>query len=204
MIDSTIFIKQCKELLFGSTMSAKQVGGCKAIIDYWNANYDGYDPRWLAYMLATTYHETARTMQPIEEYGKGAGRAYGKRVKMDGRPYTDTKAIFYGRGFVQLTWYENYEKAGKAFDLPLLLSPELALNLKVATKILFAGMMKGWFTGKRLSDYFNDRVDDPVNARRIINGKDKAALIEGYYEKFLTAINTTGEAARAATINPFF
>ncbi len=29
-------------------------------------------------MLATVYHETAKTMQPIEEYGRGVGRDYGK------------------------------------------------------------------------------------------------------------------------------
>lgn len=183
-----IFFNSIRNALFGGFLSAKQVEGISAILDYWEAHFSHEDDRWLAYMLATVFHETARTMQPIEEYGRGKGLKYGKRVKMDGRPYTDTKAIFYGRGFVQLTWYENYAKAGVAFDLPLLLSPELALNLKVATKILFAGMMKGWFTGKRLSDYFNDRVDDPLNARRIINGKDKAELIERYYDKFLAAI----------------
>lgn len=191
MIDSTIFIKQCKELLFGSTMSAKQVGGCKAIIDYWNANYDGYDPRWLAYMLATTFHETAQRMQPIEEFGKGKSRAYGNRYKMNGGRYFDTPNIFYGRGFVQLTWYENYAKAGKKLGEDFIKNPSLALDLGNATKILFWGMIEGWFTGRKLSDYFNAKDVGPFNARRIINGIDRAADIVGYYKKFFDCINSS-------------
>src|SRR6185369_6154664 len=31
------------------------------------------DARWIAYALATTYHETAHTFHPIAEYGKGRG-----------------------------------------------------------------------------------------------------------------------------------
>ncbi len=57
-------------------------------------------------MLATAYWETAQTMEPIEEYGKGAGRPYGE-------PDPATEQTYYGRGYVQLTWLPNYEKASK-------------------------------------------------------------------------------------------
>ena len=58
---------------------------------------------------------------------------------------------------------------------------------------MFEGMTKGDsmigdFTGKCLEMYFNNKVDDPINARRIINGTDKARLIAGYHNKFLTAL----------------
>jgi hypothetical protein len=50
---------------------------------------------------------------------------------------------------------------------------------------------RGDFTGVSLENYFNAAKDDPVNARRVINGLDKANLIAGYHDKFLTAIRKT-------------
>lgn len=140
----------------------------------------------LAYVLATAYHETARTMQPIEEYGKGAGRPYGI-------PDPETGQTYYGRGFVQLTWRENYAKAAAlCFNtqleqgvVDLVGHPDMAMSPFVATQITLFGMSKGWFTGKRLRDY--DRPDgtfDYVNARRIINGTDRAEMIAGYARQF--------------------
>ena len=52
----------------------------------------------------TTAHETGFTMQPIEEYGKGSGMEYGK-------PDPETGQTYYGRGYVQLTWRDNYARA---------------------------------------------------------------------------------------------
>ncbi|MET0529214.1 MAG: hypothetical protein ABW003_12925, partial [Microvirga sp.] len=62
------------------------------------------------------------------------------------------------------------------------------LDSLIATRILFTGMADGWFTGKKLSDYFNSSKDDPVNARQIINGNDKDTLVAGYHEDFLAAL----------------
>lgn len=151
------------------------------------------DLRWKAYMLATSYHETARTMQPIEEYGKGRGKRYGRKIMYSGYPYELPDKIYYGRGDVQLTWYENYKKMGELLNIPLLEQPELALNPEISAKIMIEGMTKGKsnrgdFTGVSLENYFNATKDDPINARRIINGLDKAELIAGYYYKFLEAL----------------
>lgn len=142
-------------------------------------------------MLATTHHETDRTMTPIEEYGKGKGRKYGKRLKMSGKAYTDTQNIFYGRGFVQLTWYENYQKAGKKLGVNFIKNPGLTLDLKYATQIMLLGMIQGWFTGKKLSNYFSTTKEQWVNARRIINGTDKAQLIASYAKKYYACISYT-------------
>lgn len=38
-------------------------------------------------------------------------------------------------------------------------------------------MKEGWFTGRKLSDYISGNKKDYVNARRIINGMDKAQKI---------------------------
>lgn len=110
-----------------------------------------------------------------------------------GYPYELPDKLYYGRGDVQLTWYENYKKMGELLGLPLLEQPELALRPDISAKIMIEGMTKGAsnrgdYTGLSLEDYFNANRDDPVGARRIINGLDKASQIAKYHDKFLTAI----------------
>lgn len=191
MINRKFFFDNVRSQLFDGRLTQKQVNGLTAILNEWEKNYAKKDDRWLAYMLATTHHETDRTMSPIEEYGKGKGRKYGKRIKMNGKAYTNTTNIFYGRGFVQLTWYENYEKAGKKLKADFINNPKLTLELKYATPIMFLGMIEGWFTGKKLSQYFNNTKEDWTNARRIINGTDKANLIASYAKKYYSSISYT-------------
>jgi putative chitinase len=192
MINRKKFFDTVRADLFKGSMTQSQVDGLEAIILTWKTS-GLTDLRWLAYMLATTFHETARTMQPIEEYGKGAGYRYGKKVKRSGVPYNAPHQVYYGRGYVQLTWYENYETMGRLLGIDLLNNPELALKPDIASKIMFEGMTKGNsqfgdFTGKSLENYFNDKKEDWVNARRIINGTDKAELIAGYGKKFYKAL----------------
>lgn len=165
----------------------KQVAGMEAILD--GAAKIGLRTDHLAYCLATAFHETAATMQPIEEIGEGRNRTYGHRVKHSGKPYFDTLNIFYGRGFVQLTWYENYEKAGKKLNQNFIKNPKAVMELDNAVQIMFAGMLEGWFTGRKLITYINDLQTDFVNARRIINGTDRADLIAEYATLFLNALN---------------
>lgn len=185
-MDKELFFKKIRLSLF-KKLNQSQVEGIEAFLDYWQS-LDIHDSRKLAYILATVYHETAGTMQPIEEFGKGKGKPYGKRVKMSGKPYTDTQNLFYGRGHVQLTWYENYEKAGKFLDKNLIEKPEIMLQLKDSVTVSVQGMITGMFTGKDLNDYFNIRLTAPKQARRIINGLDCADKIAGYYSLFLSAL----------------
>jgi putative chitinase len=46
--------------------------------------------------------------------------------------------------------------------------------------------------------YFNDVTDDPVGARKIINGTDKAELIAGYHRGFLIDLKNASSYQRAA------
>lgn len=192
-IDRAKFYDTIRASLFHRKILPKQFEGIEVILNEWEKK--GYtDHRWLSYMLATTFHETDKTMQPIEEYGKGSGRKYGKKIKMSGVAYSEPDKIYYGRGFVQLTWFENYENMGRLLGIKLLEYPELALQLDIATEILFEGMTKGHssfgdFTGKSLEMYFNDKTDNPIKARRIINGNDCAELIASYHHKFLEALS---------------
>lgn len=197
MINRKFFFDQARNTLFGGSLNTKQVNGLTAILDEWDANYSQNDDRWLAYMLATTHHETGRTMQPIEEWGKGRGLPYGSQLKMtkdrNGKriPYSDTTEVFYGRGFVQLTWYENYDKAGQKLNQDFLHNAAGVMELSNATKILFLGMTEGWFTGAKLSTFFNPTTEDWKNARKIINGLDKWDLVKDYALKYYAAISHT-------------
>ena len=191
--------------LFGGKLGQQQVEGQEAILGEWELQFVEpimTDGRWLAYMLATTYHETAQEMWPIEEYGKGSGMSYGKVDPETGQTY-------YGRGYVQLTWRENYAKATEVLGLKgeadLEWNAVMALDPQIAADVMFIGMRDGWFRassdGKRqtLSRYFNSDTYDPYGAREIING-DKSHvpnwsngvsignLIAGYHEKFLDAL----------------
>lgn len=182
MIDRGKFFTAARARPFGGRMSQKQVDGCNAILDAWEARPDFTDRRWLAYMLATTKHETAHTMQPVEEIGKGKGLAYGIADAQTGQTY-------YGRGYVQLTWKTNYAKMAALTGADLVNHPELALEPKLAALIMFEGMKGGLFTGVGLPRYFDHDTDEPVNARRVINGIDKAAEIAAIHRDFLAALS---------------
>ncbi len=166
--------------MFGGALSQKQVDGIEALL----AATATLPVSHRAYLLATAKHETADTMQPIAEYGKGKGRPYGKPGKY-GQPQ-------YGRGYVQLTWDANYEKADKALGLngALLRDFDLAMQPTVAAQILVRGCSEGWFTGKRLGDYL---PGDYRGARRVVNGSDKADLIADYAKKFEAALLAASE-----------
>jgi putative chitinase len=169
-------------------VNKSQMRGMLAIIDYWESNKLFTDARWLAYILATVYHETGKSFEAIEEVGQGIRKPYGRKIKQNLRPYQLPDKLYYGRGLVQLTWYDNYDKFGKLLKIDLLNKPELALKLDVSIEILFKGMTQGLFTGVNLSRYFNDQREDYVSARKIINGTDKADLIALYAKKFLNCI----------------
>lgn len=196
-MDRKVYFDKARALVFGSKMAEEQVDGMSAILDYWDDREGLTDWRYLAYMMATTYHETAHTMQPISERGqisyfnkyepgRRIGGVLGNKVKGDGYRYR-------GRGYVQLTGRSNYARMGRLLGVDLVGYPDLALNPELAAKIMFEGMLagksyRGDFTGKKLEDYFTDNKTDWINARRIINGTDEAELIAGYARKFYTAL----------------
>src|SRR6185369_17838528 len=181
MIDRSKFFNRVRVHPFNG-MTQKQVDGCNAILDCWEHGTGLTDVRWLAYMLATTFWETARTMQPIEEYGHGAGHPYGI-------PDPETGQTYYGRGYVQLTWKANYQKMQDLLGVGMVDDASLALNPDVAAEVMFKGMEEGLFTGVGLPKYFKPSTDDPVNARRIINGTDHAHDIAALHEDFLAALS---------------
>ncbi len=130
-----------------------------------------------AYVLATAFWETARTMKPVREYGSEI--------------YLKTKRYYpyVGMGYVQLTWEANYKRASDELGVDFLADPRKLLEAEYAVRILVKGMVEGWFTGKKLSHYITLQKSDFLNARRIINGTDRngeIAVIAENYDQTLT------------------
>lgn len=177
---------------FGS-LSKDFVNGVEGMIAAFNADGKVTYPE-AAYMLATAYHETSGTMQPI--YEKGSKSYFDKydtgklASNLGNTPVKDGDGYLWrGRGFVQLTGKDNYVKASKKLNIDFVANPDLVLQLDNATKIMILGMREGWFTGNKLSNYINKSGIDYVNARRIINGTDKAEQIAKYAVKFREALS---------------
>lgn len=149
-----------------------------------------------AYVLATIYFETAHTFQPIKEYGS---LEYLRSKKY--YPY-------YGRGYAQLTWKENYKKFGDALNIDLVNKPDLALVPNISWRILEigmtdtqAGLQDPDFTNYTLEDFFNNNQCDYYNARKIINPKDYktyapiSELAQKFYNCFILSVDFEEENA---------
>jgi len=178
---------------FGGRLTQSQVDGTNMIIQEFYKVDD--DIRKLAYILATAFHETGGRMVAVREgFAKSdkSARHIIRNYKY-GKVHEGTGHVYYGRGHVQLTWAQNYRRMGNILNIPLYENPDLALDPQISATILVEGMTrgisgKGDFTGKSLADYFNDNIDDPIGARRIVNGTDKDKLIAGYYNSILDSI----------------
>ncbi len=218
------FFAYAKRAPFGVSMKQSQKDGMIAILDEWDRRQSTskvIDNRWLAYMLAIVFHETGATMQPVTEnfnYSaerlvevwptrfptiasakpfarnprKLANKVYGGRL---GNTAPDDGWLYRGRGLPQITGKVNYDKFGIAK------TPEKAAEMATAIRILFDGMIKGLFTGKKLADYFNQVDNDPVGARAIIS-TDKAKLIAGYYRSFIDALEAARSPAETSDVVP--
>jgi hypothetical protein len=204
MINRRFFFGHAREVLFTGRLTQAQVDGLGFILDVWERSHAKKDDRWLAYALGTAFHETGFTMQPIRERG---GKDYFFRMYDPGSPLRSRArlarsmdaqpgdgVIFYGRGYVQLTWRKNYARMGKAFGVDLTTdaaAADRALEAELAAKIMFKGMEEGLFTGRKFASYFNANMEDWRNARRIINGVDCAEVIAIYARKFYSCISYT-------------
>lgn len=187
-----------KEKLYGPTISQSELEGTQEIL--LDCAKAGWPIAYVAYALATAYHETAGTMQPIKEYGGAAyfNKRYGvegdnpERARKMGNTNPGDGAKYCGRGYVQLTWKNNYARAEMELGVPLLSNPDLAMYPDIASDIMIRGMSEGWFTGKKLSTYLPSTrlasISEFNEARRIINGLDKSQMIAEYAISFQLAL----------------
>ncbi|WP_026330600.1 chitinase [Agrobacterium sp. 10MFCol1.1] len=198
--DEARFFASVRISIYGGRLRAAQLDGTKTILAGFGKALPGGDPRWLAYMLATTFHETAATMQPVRETLAvndaeaiaRLDRAFAAgRLPMVRKPYWRPDAegkSWLGRGFVQLTHRRNYEAMSQLTGVDLLERPERAMEPDVATAILIHGMVAGSFTGRKLADVFEGKREDWEGARAIINGRDRARLVGDYGRAFHRAL----------------
>ncbi|MDT8328137.1 MAG: glycoside hydrolase family 19 protein [Roseovarius sp.] len=214
MIDRALFfadIRRADSGVFGTSLSQAQVNGIETIF----AVANGLHVTWVAYLLATAYHETARSMQPIKEtvmpwhkdknpsdaeVAARLDRAWAKgqmpQVKRAYWRADDRGRHWFGRGYVQLTHRSNYEKLAAVVGVDLVGDPNRALHPETAAKVLVEGCELGLFTGKKLSDYL---PGDYVGARYIVNGSDRAKEIAECALAFQHALEESGYTAKAVT-----
>lgn len=159
-----------------------------------------------AYVLATAWHETGRYRWLREIWGPTAqqkkyepGTALAKRL---GNTHRGDGKRFMGRGFVHITGRGNYADWSRRTGLPLTDKPELAEKPEVAVGILVEGMKLGTFTGKKLADYITLSKSQFYDARRIVNGRDKASMIADYARKFDALLLADGYGVEKAPEKP--
>lgn len=200
VFDRQRFFAAVRNAPFSGKLSHGQVQGTELVLDEFERIAPEGDVRHLAYMLATAFHETAATMQPVRETLAASDdaaiiildRAYAAgRLGQVSSPYWRRDAegkSWLGRGLVQLTHRRNYEAMSAVTGIDLVARPERAMEPETSATILVAGMLGGSFTGRRLSQYFNAQSEDWAGARAIINGRDRAELIAGYGKSFNAAL----------------
>lgn len=191
------FFGRMRDGLLGPTLSQDEVDGCNAVL----TAAAGLPISWTAYVLATAFHETAHTMQPVKEANwlsdEAARRYFMRMYDITGqRPDVARRlgnltpgdgATYAGRGYTQITGRRNYERAEQALGVPLVSQPDLAMRPDIAAQIMRRGMVEGWFTGRSLGQFLPS-AGGFVQARRVINGLDRAELIAGYARQFQAAL----------------
>ena len=166
-------------------INQSQVDGLEFLLSKFD-NETQFSNEQIAYMLASVKHETDHTFQPIEERG---GYNYFKYLigKLGIRSLAEANK-YKGRGFIQATGRTNYEKYSLILGIDFITNPELVREPENAYKIMIYGFVNGTFTGKKITDYINENECDFYNARRCINGLDKAVLISGYADKIYNCL----------------
>jgi hypothetical protein len=81
---------------------------------------------------------------------------------------------YYGRGYVQITWWDNYAAASTEIrqNLDFLFDPELVLDPAVAYRIVSIGLRTGkiFAHGMNLGRFICGAHCDYFNARQMVNG----------------------------------
>lgn len=176
----------------GEGLGEPAVASLRQILNEWDTTDDYTDTRWLAYILATAYHESAREMVPVREGLKDSDEAvvaylelrrrqgYIRTVYWDPDPVTAQH--YYGRGLVQLTHRRNYVRMGVLLGGDLIVTlgdvPDTALDPAIAVAVLMRGMVEGWFNESDGDDHQQglgyyiqgDEIGDGyIDARRTVN-----------------------------------
>ncbi|EPE95700.1 glycoside hydrolase family 19 protein [Rhizobium grahamii] len=218
-MDRKHFFDAVRASIFACSLTVPQVEGMEALFDA-AAAYQVVDQRHVAYILATPMIETGGTFEPIVEnlnyseagllrtfpkyFSAADARAYARQPqRIANRAYASRMGNgdeasgdgwrYRGRGYCQITGKNNYRRFSDLLGVDLVTNPDLACHDDIAAKIITIGMRDGLFTGKKLHDYFTATSSDWVNARRIINGLDRADEIALFGKKFNAALQVASQ-----------
>lgn len=181
-MDRAKFFAGIRPLMPGNRLTQAQLHRIEAVLD-------GLEERNVpinqaAYILATAHYESDH-FKTLIEYA--SGKAYEGRADL-GNTQRNDGPRFKGRGYVQITGRRNYADWSERLGVDLVSRPDRAAHLQNAVPILIDGMLLGTFTGRPLSDAVNDHRTDYIQARRTVNGLDRATLIKSYALKYLRAL----------------
>jgi putative chitinase len=203
-INRKVFFDGIRSGPFPGKLNKSQVDGITPIIDVFE-RLKLTDPQWLAYILATVFHETGQRMVPVREgfaSTDAQARAAVASLYRKGRIRRDYAIpshgfSWFGRGRVQNTHYENYLALEQRLGHPFTTNPSLLLDPIIDAEVTVIGHVEGIWAGDskgrhKLSRYFNKTISDPIGARRIVNGTDKAVLIAGYHKQFHSDLIAAG------------
>ena len=153
----------------------------------WMNHYKISNPNHIGYIIGTVSHESA--FLPRREI-RANPVTQPSLYKLQERYW---KTGYYGRGYIQITWESNYRKLGNRIGLgdKLVINPDLALEPDIAAHIAVVGMHEGLFTGYKLSHFDLPNYGyNFVNARKIVNGLDRAELIASYGRYYSNVVKT--------------
>lgn len=200
-------------------LTGSQVAGMENLLNVAVRYVPDMSAQELAYNLGTAWHETAFTMQPITERGQRSyfnkyepgtriGGVLGNTQPGDGYKYR-------GEGHVQNTGRRNASVATERLNhlyglgIDLVRNPDQRGDPLISALSLFIGNREGWWTGKDLNDYIDafDESDDEdlrefINARRVVNGTDKAEKIGRHALAFEKGLQKAGYEAGATAPAP--
>lgn len=208
-IDRPTFYAYVRRAPFGGRLTKQQVTGVEQLLDAWN-QYGTDDLDGLAYVLAGVHHETGGRMVPVREGFAESDQAARNAVASlfrQGRIKRNyaipiNGISYYGRGRIQNTHFDNYQRLEQRFKQPFVTDPDILIrDGETDAMVTVVGHIEGiWTRGAhKLRDYFGPAYANPVGARRIVNGTDKAQLISTYYTAFLDALREAAKVYEDST-----
>jgi hypothetical protein len=184
----------------GRTLDAKSEGYLRIMIEQFVKYYEAHDDiEWfipqVAYILATARHECLWREVFFESRTEGGPVSYFNRydpvlatgpdqrawaIKMENTQQGDGYK-YRGRGYPQLTWKKNYRRCGELIGVDLVNNPERAAEPAISAACIIRAMLNGTFTELKLDKFVNKKGEkDYLNARKVVNGVDKAPILQGH------------------------
>lgn len=197
--DRTRFHEAYRNEFGAGTLTQKQADGLNLLLRFIERDPDMTNLKMVAYLLATIHHETgwpvSERYSPIVEYGDkdyfnrydpvlASTEKLRSDAKLNGNTAEGDGYKYRGRGYVQLTWKNNYKKCADKFGRDLVNNPDLALEPQLSYNITSWGMRAGIFRKRKIGEFIYGAIADYTNARQVVNAMDDAELIAGYADRF--------------------